>query len=94
MVVYTTYNPLYCILFNQSDFASMQSILESECQKQIQNRLERNIIVALESVPLESMQRFANRYHQFMDTYSHGLNGKQAAWESRKYWGHRVLPES
>ncbi|KAF9475081.1 hypothetical protein BDN70DRAFT_814633, partial [Pholiota conissans] len=58
-----------------------------------EDRLERNTIEALESVPLD-MQRFANRYHQFMDTYSHGLNGKQAAWESRKYWGHRVLPES
>ncbi len=29
-----------------------------------------------------------------MDAYHKGLNGKQAAWESRKYRSHRVLPES
>jgi hypothetical protein len=29
-----------------------------------------------------------------MDAYSKGLNGKEAAWASKKYRGHRVLPES
>jgi hypothetical protein len=29
-----------------------------------------------------------------MDGYRRGLNGKQAAWASKKYRGHRVLPES
>ena len=31
-----------------------------------------------------------------MDAYEKGLNGpgKQAAWASKKYRGHRVLPES
>jgi hypothetical protein len=28
-----------------------------------------------------------------MDGYRKGLNGKQAAWASKKYHGHRVLPE-
>jgi hypothetical protein len=27
-----------------------------------------------------------------MDAYYRKLNGKQAAWASKKYWGHRVLP--
>jgi hypothetical protein len=29
-----------------------------------------------------------------MDAYQKGLNGKQAVWASKKYRGHRVLPES
>jgi hypothetical protein len=29
-----------------------------------------------------------------MDAYEKGLNGKQAAWASRKYRGHRVLPDN
>jgi hypothetical protein len=29
-----------------------------------------------------------------MDAYEKGLNGKQAAWASKKFKGHRVLPES
>jgi len=29
-----------------------------------------------------------------MDAYNRGLNGRQAAWASKKFRGHRVLPES
>jgi len=29
-----------------------------------------------------------------MDAYRKGLDGKQAVWASKKYHGHRVLPES
>ncbi|KAJ6465974.1 hypothetical protein DFH09DRAFT_957012, partial [Mycena vulgaris] len=35
---------------------------------------------------------FANRSLRFIDTYSTGINGSQAAWFARKYHGHRVLP--
>ncbi|KDQ12722.1 hypothetical protein BOTBODRAFT_112397, partial [Botryobasidium botryosum FD-172 SS1] len=30
---------------------------------------------------------------RFMDAYQKDINGKQAAWPSKKYCGHRVLPE-
>jgi hypothetical protein len=29
-----------------------------------------------------------------MDAYRKELNGKQAAWASKKYHGHRVLPNN
>ena len=29
-----------------------------------------------------------------MDAYRKGLTGKQAAWASKKYKGHRVLPNT
>jgi hypothetical protein len=54
--------------------------------------LERNMISALESVPLESMRRFATRSSRFADVYFHGLNGAEAAWANKRYWGHRTLP--
>ncbi|KAG1757891.1 hypothetical protein EDB19DRAFT_1659622 [Suillus lakei] len=41
--------------------------------------LARNLVDALESVTVEQMQN---------------LTGKQAAWASKKYRGHRVLPYS
>ncbi|KAJ7609122.1 hypothetical protein FB45DRAFT_762720 [Roridomyces roridus] len=41
-----------------------------------------------------STGRFGNRALKFVDAYSMGLNGRQAAWASRKYHGHRVLPMS
>jgi hypothetical protein len=56
--------------------------------------LERNILSALESVPLDCMRRFSRRACRFIDGYEKGLNGRQAAWASKKYKGHRVLPES
>jgi len=54
--------------------------------------LERNALEALENIPLDTMRCFANRSSRFMDAYSKGLNGRQAAWAARKYRGHRVLP--
>ncbi|OBZ62739.1 hypothetical protein A0H81_15008 [Grifola frondosa] len=56
--------------------------------------LERNVIAALDSVPLITMRRFATRSHRFMDAYRKGLSGKQAIWASKKYRGHRVLPNT
>jgi hypothetical protein len=54
--------------------------------------LQRNALEALEAIPIDTMRRFANRSSRFMDAYSRGLNGRQAAWAARKYRGHRILP--
>ncbi|KAG2342774.1 hypothetical protein BDR05DRAFT_885766 [Suillus weaverae] len=54
--------------------------------------LAKNVVDALESVAVEQMQKYVRHSHRFMDTYKKGLTGKQAAWASKKYRGHRVLP--
>ncbi|KAG0693813.1 hypothetical protein DFH29DRAFT_815965 [Suillus ampliporus] len=36
----------------------------------------------------------SHRSRRFMDAYKKGLTGKQAAWASKKYRGHRVLPHT
>lgn len=41
-----------------------------------------------------SFDRFSTHSLRFMDAYAKGLTGSQAAWASRKYRGHRVIPES
>ncbi|KAG2159097.1 uncharacterized protein EDB93DRAFT_1237838 [Suillus bovinus] len=56
--------------------------------------LMQNIIDSLEAVPLVSMRKFATRSLRFMDAYRKGLNGKQAAFATKKYRGHRTLPLS
>ncbi|KAF9485423.1 hypothetical protein BDN70DRAFT_796098, partial [Pholiota conissans] len=38
--------------------------------------------------------KYARCSQKFMDVYHKGFNRKQAAWASKKYCGHRVLPES
>jgi hypothetical protein len=57
-----------------------------------EEQLVSNTISALELIPLSMMRKFANRSLQFMDAYKRGLNGQQAAWASRKYRGHCILP--
>ena len=36
--------------------------------------------------------RFANRSARFIDAYTQGLSGAEAAWANRRYHGHRTLP--
>ncbi|KAF8150969.1 hypothetical protein B0H34DRAFT_665821 [Crassisporium funariophilum] len=50
--------------------------------------LERNVILALESVPLLPIQQFVSHTRHFMDGYCKGLDGCKAAWASKKYRGH------
>jgi len=38
--------------------------------------------------------RYARKSHKFIDAYYKGLDGKQAAWATKKYCGHCVLPKS
>ncbi|KJA13708.1 hypothetical protein HYPSUDRAFT_151281 [Hypholoma sublateritium FD-334 SS-4] len=57
-----------------------------------EDQLEKNALNSLD-IPLDTMRKFANRSRRFMDAYDRGLNGRQAAWATRKYRGHRVLPE-
>ena len=45
-------------------------------------------------IPTETTHSFFNRSLRFMDTYRKGLTGVQAAWASRRYRGHRKLPDS
>ena len=51
----------------------------------------------MSSPPIVLTQMILNLcFQQFgpspMHAYDHGLNGRQAAWASRKYRRHRVLP--
>ncbi|KAH9836462.1 uncharacterized protein C8Q71DRAFT_708123, partial [Rhodofomes roseus] len=60
----------------------------------LEAHLERNTHSALDAVPLDSIRRFFVRSQRFMDAYRRGLSGKQAAWASKRYRGHRVLLQS
>ena len=62
---------------------------ESSCE----HVLEKNtVLAALESIPLKSMCKFANHSHRLMNSYMHGLNGRQVAWAARVYKEHQVVP--
>ncbi len=50
------------------------------------------MLSVIDSVPVESIQRFATRSERFIDAYARGLEGPKAVWAARKYHGHRSLP--
>ncbi|KAJ7461078.1 hypothetical protein FB451DRAFT_1498191, partial [Mycena latifolia] len=56
--------------------------------------LECNMNTALDAVPLKSMQKFAMCSDRFIDAYQKGLDGSKAAWASKRYCGHQVLPKN
>jgi len=67
------------------------------CQKppsSSEEDLEKNLVDALDSVTVEQMRKYARRFRRFMNAYQKGLTGKQAIWATKKYRGHRVIPDS
>ena len=56
--------------------------------------MEKNVVDCLDSIPIETMRKYATRALRFTDAYHKGLNGSLAAWAAKKYRGHRVLPSS
>ncbi|THV00602.1 hypothetical protein K435DRAFT_932378 [Dendrothele bispora CBS 962.96] len=59
--------------------------------------LERNTITSLDSIPIICIRRcvdhlFFNRALRYTDAYAKGLNGREAAYASRRYRGHRTIP--
>jgi hypothetical protein len=78
--------------FIEQCWGHAKSVYRTYPESSREDHLEDNTFTALESIPLSMMRKFSNRSLQFMDAYDCGLNGRQAAWASRKYCGHRVLP--
>jgi hypothetical protein len=60
-----------------------------------QDVLERNSLVTLDQVPLESMRWFVIRAHRFADTYRHiptGIGWATGGVGGEEVQGHRILP--
>ena len=106
----------FCQNFTELNFIEQCWVIQKEhtisTHQSKEEDLEKNLLSAVESVPLEIMQwydfwwsiffdnktsslaRYTRRARRFMDAYWKGLNGKEAAWASKKYRGHWVFPES
>ncbi|GLB44350.1 hypothetical protein LshimejAT787_1602800 [Lyophyllum shimeji] len=73
------------VLYNQPDFADQLSAIEIACKARVlgaceagvssvspapkEDDLERNVLSALESVPVEIMRKYARRSRRFIDAY-------------------------
>ncbi|OAX44335.1 hypothetical protein K503DRAFT_852746 [Rhizopogon vinicolor AM-OR11-026] len=84
------FSPLLQDLLNSLRGISVLFLAKFYCEED----LEKNLVDALDSVTVEQMRKYARRSRVFMNTCQKGLAGKQAAWATKKYHGHRVLPDS
>jgi hypothetical protein len=80
--------------FIEQCWGRAKSVYRTYPESSREDHLEANMIMSLESIPLSMMQKFFTRSLRFMDAYRRGLNGRQAAWATRRYRGHRVLPNN
>jgi len=56
--------------------------------------LQRTVPLALASVSLTSIRRYARKAFHYMDVYRKGLTGKAAEFAVKKYCSHRRVPDS
>ena len=56
--------------------------------------MEKTVPLALNSVPLESIRKYARRAWRFMDAYRKGLTGVEALYTVKKYKSHRKIPNN
>ncbi|KAF9459536.1 hypothetical protein BDZ94DRAFT_1284360 [Collybia nuda] len=56
--------------------------------------LQKNVLAALDMIPLVTMRRFSYCSQRFMHAYNEGLSGKDAAWACKKYKGHCIIPQN
>ncbi|KAJ3806901.1 hypothetical protein F5876DRAFT_90847 [Lentinula aff. lateritia] len=66
-------------------FVNGKFLLETACEAHGFQYLKRNMLNSLNNVTLKEIRRFAHCAHHFIDAYKKGLNGKMAAWATRKY---------
>ncbi|CAE6445313.1 unnamed protein product [Rhizoctonia solani] len=51
------------------------------------------IIDAIDSIPIESIRKFAARSQRFVDAYASGKNGEKAIhWATKEFRSHRQTP--
>src|SRR5467141_3922261 len=55
---------------------------------------KKQVPIALDACPTETLRRFCNRSFRFMDAYRKGLSVKAAAWCVKKQKGHRAISEA
>ncbi|PVH71083.1 hypothetical protein DL98DRAFT_435861, partial [Cadophora sp. DSE1049] len=62
--------------------------------KNLYRQVRQAAFKALDSCPLDTLQRYINRASRFMDAYRKGLSVKQAAWCVKRQSGHRTINET
>ncbi|GBB92235.1 hypothetical protein RclHR1_01990007 [Rhizophagus clarus] len=56
--------------------------------------LQRVVLLALDSVPISHIRKYARKSARYMDCYRKGLNAKQAEYAVKKFKSHRAIPNS
>src|SRR5215204_1485057 len=56
--------------------------------------LQQTVLKALDSVPLITIRKYAQKSWQYMDIYRKGITEKMVEFTAKKYKSHRRIPDS
>jgi len=76
------------------NLAFLYSCQMMQIQKSSFEEAKKQVPIALDACPTETLRRFCNRSFRFMEAYRKGLSVKAAAWCVKKQKGHRAISEA
>lgn len=92
--IFIFYPKFYCELnFIMNFYGAAKRYARKNCDYSWAG-LQRTLSLALASISVKEICRYARKAQQYMDVYLKGLRGKQAEYAVRKYWSHRRVPNS
>ena len=74
-------------------FGVQQNNIHENCDYTFKS-LEKTVPLALNSVSLKKIRKFARRSWRFMDAYRNGLTGIEALYAVKRYKSHRKIPSN
>ena len=74
-------------------FGVQQNNIRENCDYTFKS-LEKTVPLALNSVSLKKIRKFARRSWRFMDAYRNGLTGLEALYAVKRYKSHRKIPSN
>jgi len=94
MQIYYQQNGFKFIIWSSKSLFIGPSYSEEEIQQEQMGKSSSTSPKTIQGIQTAHCGRFVNHSACFMHAYCKDLDGPQAVWASREYYGHQVLPNN